>query len=35
MKFSRRLRSRWKEYCAGKISFAEFAAPVKGWSNNV
>jgi retron-type reverse transcriptase len=35
VKFSRRLRARWAEYCAGKISFAEFDASVKGWINHV
>jgi hypothetical protein len=33
--FTRRLRERWADYCAGKISFAEFDASVKGWINNV
>jgi hypothetical protein len=32
--FSRRLRERWAERCAGKITFAEFA-PVQGWINHV
>lgn len=33
--FGRRLRARWNEYCAGKISFAEFDASVQGWINHV
>lgn len=33
--FGRRLRARWREYCAGKISFAEFDAGVQGWINHV
>jgi hypothetical protein len=35
VKFSRRLRARWAEYCAGQISFAEFDASVQGWINHV
>ncbi len=35
VKFSRRLRTRWSEYCAGEITFAEFDASVKGWINHV
>lgn len=35
VKFSRRLRARWAEYCAGKITFAEFDASVQGWINHV
>lgn len=35
VKFSQRLRTRWAEYCAGKISFAEFDASVQGWINHV
>ncbi len=35
VKFSRRFRDRWSEYCAGKITFAEFDASVKGWVNHV
>lgn len=35
VKFSRRFRDRWVEYCAGKITFAEFDASVKGWVNHV
>lgn len=35
VKFSRRLRARWREYCAGQISFAEFNASVQGWINHV
>lgn len=35
VKFSRRLRDRWSEYCAGRITFAEFDASVKGWVNHV
>ncbi len=33
--FTRRLRERWGEYCAGRISFAEFDASVQGWINHV
>jgi RNA-directed DNA polymerase len=35
VKFSRRLKERWSEYCAGKITFAEFDASVQGWINHV
>ena len=35
VKFSRRLRDRWDEYCADEISFAEFDASVQGWINHV
>jgi hypothetical protein len=35
VKFSRRLRERWSEYCGGKITFAEFDASVQGWINHV
>ncbi|HEX4946840.1 MAG TPA: RNA-directed DNA polymerase, partial [Blastocatellia bacterium] len=35
VKFSRRLRARWAEYCAGEITFAEFDASVQGWINHV
>ncbi|MBL8167449.1 MAG: hypothetical protein JNJ50_04820 [Acidobacteria bacterium] len=35
VKFTRKLKERWAEYCAGKISFAEFDASVKGWVNHV
>ncbi|MFN0084332.1 MAG: reverse transcriptase domain-containing protein [Blastocatellia bacterium] len=35
VKFSRRLDLRWKEYCEGSISFAEFDSSVKGWVNYV
>ncbi|MBI3423590.1 MAG: RNA-dependent DNA polymerase [Acidobacteria bacterium] len=35
VKFARRLRDRWSEYCAGQISFAEFDASVQGWINHV
>ncbi len=35
VKFSRRLRSNWDDYCHGKISFAEFDASVQGWINYV
>ncbi len=35
VKFTRKLKDRWSEYCAGKISFAEFDASVKGWVNHV
>jgi retron-type reverse transcriptase len=34
-KFDRRLRLRWSECRAGRISFAEFDASVKGWVNHV
>ena len=29
--FTRRLQQRWREYCAGEISFAELSAGVRGW----
>ncbi len=35
VKFSRRFRANWAEYCAGKITFAEFDASVQGWVNHV
>jgi len=35
VKFTRRFRARWEEYCAGQITFAEFDASVKGWVNHV
>jgi RNA-directed DNA polymerase len=35
VKFSRRFRQRWAEYCAGQITFAEFDASVQGWVNHV
>ncbi|MBL8190109.1 MAG: RNA-dependent DNA polymerase [Acidobacteria bacterium] len=35
VKFSRKLKDRWSEYCAGTITFAEFDASVKGWVNHV
>jgi hypothetical protein len=35
VKFSQRLRARWDEYCAGRISFAEFDSSVQGWINHV
>jgi len=35
IKFSRRLRARWTDYCAGAITFAEFDASVQGWINHV
>ncbi|MGH9846505.1 MAG: reverse transcriptase domain-containing protein [Blastocatellia bacterium] len=35
VKFSQRLRARWDDYCAGRISFAEFDASVQGWINHV
>ncbi len=35
VKFTRRLRHRWAEYCAGAITFAEFDASVQGWVNHV
>ena len=34
VKFSRRLRNRWSEYCAGKITFAEFDTSIQGWINH-
>jgi retron-type reverse transcriptase len=33
--FTRRLRLRWRQYCCGEISFAEFDASVQGWINHV
>ena len=33
-RFSRRLRKRWKSYCRGEITFAEFDATVQGWINH-
>lgn len=33
--FRQRLRARWEEYCADKISFGEFDASVQGWINHV
>lgn len=33
--FGHRRRARWKDYCAGRISFAEFDASVQGWSNHM
>ncbi len=35
VKFTRRLRERWAEFCAGEISFAELDASVQGWINHV
>ena len=35
IKYSRRIRSRWQEYCSGQITFAEFDASVQGWINHV
>lgn len=35
VKFSRRLRDRWTDYNAGRITFAEFDATVQGWINHV
>lgn len=35
VKFGRKLGDRWEEYCAGRITFAEFDASVKGWINHV
>lgn len=35
VKFSRRLRDRWADYCIGRITFAEFDASVQGWVNHV
>lgn len=35
VKFTRRLKDRWADYCAAKITFAEFDATVKGWVNHV
>jgi hypothetical protein len=33
--FRRRLRERWRAYCAGEISFATFDASMQGWINHV
>jgi retron-type reverse transcriptase len=33
--YNRRLRKRWREYCASEITFAEFDASVQGWINHV
>lgn len=33
--FSRRLLTRWRDYCGGKITFAELDASVQGWINHV
>ncbi|WP_049780599.1 hypothetical protein [Nitrosococcus halophilus] len=33
--FTRRLQARWRDYCADKISFAEFDASVQGWINHM
>jgi hypothetical protein len=33
--FTQRLQARWREYCDGEISFAEFDASVQGWINHV
>ena len=33
--FERRLRLRWSEYCAGRITFAEFDASVQGWLEHI
>jgi len=33
--FSRRLHGRWRAFCAGEISFAEFDSTVQGWINHV
>ena len=35
VKFTRRLRARWADYCAGRCTFAEFDASVQGWVNHV
>jgi RNA-directed DNA polymerase len=35
VKFSQRLRQRWREYTSGQITFAEFGASVQGWINHV
>ncbi len=35
VKFTQRFHARWDEYCAGKITFAEFDTSVKGWVNHV
>ena len=33
--FTRRFRTRWRAFCAGEISFAEFDASVQAWINHV
>jgi len=33
--FSRHMRKRWKAYCKGEITFADFDATVQGWINHV
>jgi hypothetical protein len=35
VKFTRCLEGRWADYCAGRITFAEFDATVQGWINHV
>ena len=35
VRFERRVRARWADYCAGRISFAELDASVQGWINHV
>ena len=35
VRFDRRLRARWADYHAGRISFAELDASVQGWINHV
>ncbi|MBS1787658.1 MAG: hypothetical protein JST85_08050 [Acidobacteria bacterium] len=35
IQLQREFHARWDEYCAGKITFAEFDASVKGWVNHV
>ena len=35
VKFSRRFRGRWRDYCTGQITYAEFDASVQGWINHV
>jgi hypothetical protein len=35
VKFTRRFRQRWADYCTGQISFGEFDASVQGWINHV
>ena len=35
VKFDQRLPARWAEHCAGRVSFAEFDASVRGWVNYV
>lgn len=32
--FNRHLRKRWKSYCKGQITFAEFDTTVQGWINH-